>query len=263
MRKNISRYQVRKIVLRENLSIQKSALLKERRKIIARNNLLNKIKKYQRYNSRRQLNEFDMSGILDMGKKYLGDALGAGSDSIKDFLIEKVLGHFGIDESNSFYPVLENALENLDFSNLSGIFTGNFDKEKIVDDLVEGLIEALVEFGIGEMAEKTKDIPALKDIIPSKDELTKAIDLEDIADKVSDFLGPKIMPMIDKMLDGFSISSLFGGGKKSDSDAGGIDANSIKDKLEALNEIYSGALKRSYQKINRYNRKIKLIESRL
>ena len=264
MKRKISRSQVRKIVLMENLQIQKNSLIKEKRKYKARKTMLTKIDKYMLYESKGMLNEFDLGSMFDSAKGMVGDFFKAGTDSVKQYLIGKVLGYFDLDEGGPLYDILENSLENVEFSDLSGLMTGSTKKEDLIEDLIQGLVEGFVEYGMGELHDKMKDVPVLSSVIPTKDEMLGAVGVEGIANKVSDFLTPKIMPVVEKMLDGFSLSSLMGGDEDPESAGDTESLSGVKDaaeKLQALSEVYSVAMKRSAKKIDRHNRKIKLIKS--
>lgn len=265
MKRKISRSKVRKIVLMENLQIQKKSLIKEKRKYKARKTMLTKIEKYMLYESRGMLNEFSIGGMFDSAKGMVGDFFKAGGDSIKQYLIGKVLGFLGLEQEGVLYDILENSLENVEFSDLTGLMTGSTSKEDLVEDLIQGIIEGFVEYGMGEFHDKMKDVPVLSSVIPNKEEMLGAIGVEALANKVSDYLTPKIMPVIEKMLDGFSLTSLIGGGDPDaasfggDKSLGGI--KNAAEKLKALAEVYHVAAKRSEEKINRHNKQIRLIKS--
>jgi hypothetical protein len=256
MKRKLSRRNIRNLLIKENISIYKNKSLQEKRKYKARKNILNRINKFHYINENiDSLNEFDMSSLFSGMGGMVNNFLGAGSDSIKQYLIGTVLGSLGIPKSGILYDILENSLENVEFNDLTGLLSGETKKEDLIEDLIQGIVEGFVEYGMGELYEKMKDVPMLGSVVPNKEELLGNISVEGIANEVSDYLTPKLLPVITKMIDGFSLTSLFSGGNP-------LEA-SPEEKLKALAEVYQVALNRSKEKINKYNKQIEILDSNI
>ena len=243
-KKYIARKNLRRIIINENIKIYEDRMLSEQKKFKSRMIMLNKIK-------RSQLHLKEQAGFMDsllgMGKDYLGDMLGAGKESIKGYIIGKVISMFGVEEGTEAYDAITSALEEIEIGQLTGLVSGKTELEDVMEKIVKGLVEYLVEKGMEEIQKYIQDIPLLNKAIPDKDTLLGSISSEKMADDIASVVTPKIMPVLKDATDTIK-SGIAGGG----------------DKLQAmasLQEIYLGAAKHSRSKILSYDRKLRTLKS--
>ena len=250
-RRNISRRNLRKIIINENINLYQNKINDEGKKFKARVKMLRKINQANINESKMIINEFGLGDIMSGAEGMVSKFLGAGSDTLKSFIVGKVIGMFGVSEGTEAYDIVTNAFEQIELSEITGLFSGETKLEDIAESLIKGLIEYMVEKGIGEVFEKVKEIPMLKSIIPDQESLMGKINTEALSSEVADAVTPQLMPLLQDVVSKISGGML--GGK--DSTPAELEAATAM-----LSEIYAGAASHSRQKLLSYNRKLNILK---
>jgi hypothetical protein len=266
---SLKRRRIRKVVINENIKLFKHQIYLEKKKINESIRKYNDLEKEIKALKSEVLKEFKIPGtdfdvnvsdILSKGKdlvvndfkKTLAKAPESAIDVGEEEIIDVVAGMLGLkpDDLDSeakqlFYEVLKQTFENANLMDIAGIFLGTTSKDQIVEDIIQGLAEALTKYGIKKLYGLVEEIPVLNMVVPNEETLFGAIGGEIVQEKVADFAVEKLKPEILKMIDNFSFSDILSGASK----------------LIGLSESINYEIDVSRRKIKQYNRNLKILNS--
>ena len=261
-RNRLNRRNVRKLVITENISLYNKKINLEKRKLNEKKIIYKKILEYK--NNKRNLKEFKLPGmesILDFGKNMLSSYTSGGLDVAKDYVIDLILGFLGIEKSDTlWHDTIRNALENVKLGDVTGLFTGKTKIDNIIEIMLRGAVEGMAEYGIAMLYDKIKENEILSMIVPNQEELFGKVSGEVYQNQLADFLVPKIMPKVKEFIKskGFSVSD-----DKVQDDTLMSPVADVEQKVETLSEMYLISTYASIDRINNYNKKIKLLKNNL
>lgn len=266
---SLKRRRIRKVVINENIKLFKHQIYLEKKKINESIKKYNDLEKEIKALKTEVLKEFKIPGtdfdinvsdILSKGKDFVVDDLKksvakapeSAIDVGEEEIIDVVAGMLGLkpDDLDSeakqlFYEVLKQTFENMNLMDMAGIFLGTTSKDQIVEDVIQGLAEALTKYGIKKLYHLVEEIPVLNMLVPNEETLFGAVGGEIVQEKVADFAVEKLKPEILKMIDKLSFSDILSGASK----------------LMGLSESINYEIDVSRRKIKQYNRNLKILNS--